>query len=353
MRTPAVTEDASAASTAASSIEQALESGFLPDDPHYRMTGEFPEEKKDEKKDEKKETPDPNDTKDPSVNDDASAASEADTAAASAAAEAQEKKDKGPAQSKTDKTSESRWAKITRENKELREKNERLERERTAAPPRDTKQPSQAAADANKATAAAPKPKIDDVDSKTGKAKYATYDEFQDARDEWNRKEAVREFTETSAKTQRETAFTQAKQTIAREFGKKVEVAKTKHADFEAVALNPDLPIKEGSPVDLFTLDSPIGTDVLYHLGQNPAELDRINKLNPLAQVRELTKIELKLSETKAPVRQITAAARPPNQVSGKGTVAKDSVVQAVEDQDQDTYNREQNARALARRRGK
>jgi hypothetical protein len=41
----------------------------------------------------------------------------------------------------------------------------------------------------------------------------------------------------------------------------------------------------------------------------------------------------------------VTKAPPPPHQVSGKGTVAKDAVEQALEEQDADAYRREQNSR--------
>jgi hypothetical protein len=359
MFTSAVTSEAPAVSLERDNDRHA---DFLPTDKHYRLTGEMPKEEprsdpaatEPQNKDKKDDT-----QQDPAVKKDDSASSgESETAAASEAAQLQEKEKQ--AQQKTAKTSETRWQKLSRENKELRDRLTKLEQPRTTQ--RDTQQRPQPATEAAKtATTTTSKPKIDDVDPKTGKAKYASYAEYEDAKDQWLQDEAVRKFQESSSKTQREQALQNAKQTIAREFGKKVEAAKGKYADFETVALNPDLPIKEGSPVDVFTLDSEVGTDVLYYLGQNPAELDRINKLNPVAQVRELTKIELKVATKPAAAaaaaatsaKPTTQAPRPPHQVSGKAAVTKDAVEKAVEDGDSETYIREQNARELARRRGK
>ena len=47
--------------------------------------------------------------------------------------------------------------------------------------------------------------------------------------------------------------------------------------------------------------------------------------------------------------KPVTQASRPPHQVSGKGTVAKDAVEQALDDGDFETYQRTQNAKDLAR----
>ncbi len=44
------------------------------------------------------------------------------------------------------------------------------------------------------------RPKIDDVDPKTGNAKYANFAEYEQAKDAWNRQEAIREFQESLAK---------------------------------------------------------------------------------------------------------------------------------------------------------
>jgi len=352
-----VTEDASVAS---SSIEEALESGFLPDDPHYRKTGRFADDKEPNNRagkegasaasTEETEQDEQHQHEDQqhAGSDDASAASDAD-AAASRAAHTQEGKDKP--QTRSAQKSETRWAKLARENRELKQRLARQEQTSTSSATSsetrsDTSQASQPAAETK--SKAAPRPQIDDVDPKTGKPKFATYDDFLNARDEWNQNEAIRKFQETSEKTQRERQFTEAKQTIAKEWTKRVEGARSKYSDYDDVALNPDLPLKEGSVPDAFILDSAHGTDVLYYLGAHPEELVRINGLNPIAQARELTRIELKVSGDKSSsssARPVTQAPRPPQQVSGKGTVAKDAVEAAVAEQDTETYIREQNSR--------
>ena len=367
MTTPAVTDSASAAEELQTpqSMDEAVETGFLPDDPHYRLTGEFKPEKTDasaadqtEKKDDKTSQ---------SENDDASAAS-ADTAAASAAATSQEKK------GKTAASSESRWAKLSRENREMREENARLKalaegKSSTEEKSRETAQGSQPATEA-KANA---KPKIDDVDPKTGQPKFKTYGEYEDAKDEWLRKEAIREFQESSAKTAQERERQAAQEAIGKSLAQKFEPVRAKYADFDQVALNPDLLIPMGSVVDGFLQDSTHAGEVAYYLGQHPELLEGfygnfdkatgkfVNLTTPQQQFRKLMEIEGQFSSSAStnrsrpsqtpPAKPITQAPRPPHQVDGKGTVAKDTVEQAVEDQDQETYMREANARELARRK--
>jgi hypothetical protein len=351
-----VTTGASVASP--SSIDEALESGFLPNDLTYRKTGRFaddtntgshsaqPSEDQEEEEQELEEDQEEQEEEETPAT---SGEKDGETAAASQAAPTQKKDEEEagtePRQQKTADKAESRWAKLSRENKELREKLARRDSQaQPTAQARETTQVSPPAAESK----AEPRPKIDDVDAKTGQPKYASYADYQTANDEWLQNDTIRKFQATQAKTDRDRQLAHAKQVVIQKWNDDVAKARTKHADFDAVALNNDLPLKEGTVPDVFILESPQGADVLYYLGKNPGELERINGLNPIAQARELTKIELKVSGNSSAgtsAKPITQAPRPPHQVSGKGTVAKDSVEAAVEEQDADAYMREQNSR--------
>ncbi|HEY1800083.1 MAG TPA: hypothetical protein VGG46_04035 [Terriglobales bacterium] len=354
MATRPVTPDASAASFEELSTPNSV---ILPTDKEYRKTGVLPsEETADEEKPKEKE---PTSSEEDDVK----------TAAASEAAKSQKEEKKSAAQEKSPESRENRWQKRERELREsreesrkLRERLDRLEAGKTEQrPAAETK--TEAKTEAK--TAANPKPKIDDVDAKTGKPKYSSYAEFDDAKDEWNRKEAVREFNETSAKTAKERDFQQAQQTIATEWGKRVESAKSKYNDYESVALNPELPIKQGSVVDVFILSRPNGTDVLYHLGANRPVLDQINAMSPIDAAYALSEIAFKLASDKAEKsggesgdkssssseKPISQAPRPPHQTNGKGAVVKDAAAQAAEEGDFEVYQREMNQRELARRK--
>jgi hypothetical protein len=349
-----VTAGASVASP--SSIDEALESGFLPNDLTYRKTGRFaddtntgshsaqPSEDQEEEEQELEEDQEDQEEEETPAT---SGEKDGETAAASQAAPTQKKEEEEAGTEhrpqKTADKAESRWAKLSRENKELREKLARRDSQaQPTAQARETTQVSQPAAESK----AEPRPKIDDVDAKTGQPKFASYADYQAANDEWLQNDTIRKFQATQAKTDRERQVQHAKQVVIQKWNEDVEKARTKHADFDAVALNKDLPLKEGTVPDVFILESPQGADVLYYLGKNPGELERINGLNPIAQARELTKIELKVSgNSSASAKPITQAPRPPHQVSGKGTVTKDSVEAAVEEQDADAYMREQNSR--------
>lgn len=86
------------------------------------------------------------------------------------------------------------------------------------------------------------------------------------------------------------------------------EEARTKYDDFEQVAYNPNLRITDVMAESIRTSD--IGPEVAYYLGQNPKDADRISRLPPLSQAKEIGKIEVKLASD-PPARKTTSAPDP------------------------------------------
>lgn len=58
-----------------------------------------------------------------------------------------------------------------------------------------------------------------------------------------------------------------------------------------------------------------------YHLGKNPDELRRIAGLDPISAIKEMAKLELKLTEAPTPKPRTTNAPAPVNPLSGTSTV--------------------------------
>ena len=92
------------------------------------------------------------------------------------------------------------------------------------------------------------------------------------------------------------------------------EAARDKYDDFEQVAYNPQLRITNVMAETIQSSD--IGPDVAYYLGSNPKEADRISKLSPFLQAKEIGRIEAKLvaepvtrktSSAPAPIAPVTA----------------------------------------------
>jgi hypothetical protein len=90
--------------------------------------------------------------------------------------------------------------------------------------------------------------------------------------------------------------------------------------------------------------DSELGPQIAYHLARDRAECERIARLNPIAAVREIGKLEAKLSpsvseEKKTP--KLSAAPEPIKPVSGS-TAASTKKPDEMEYQEYKRYREEQ-----------
>jgi hypothetical protein len=103
------------------------------------------------------------------------------------------------------------------------------------------------------------------------------------------------------------------------------EDARNKYDDFEQVAYNPKLPVTETMAQTIQA--SEIGPDVIYWLGSNPKEAERIARLNPLLQAREIGRIEAKIASN-PPAKKTSTAPAPIAPVTARtasGTPAYDT----------------------------
>ena len=100
-------------------------------------------------------------------------------------------------------------------------------------------------------------------------------------------------------------------------FHEKEEEARTKYDDFDQVAYNPNLPITQVMAQAIQASD--VGPDVAYHLGANPKEAERISKLPPLQQAKEIGKLEAKLADS-PPVKKTSTAPAPITPVTARNS---------------------------------
>jgi len=112
---------------------------------------------------------------------------------------------------------------------------------------------------------------------------------------------------------QRETAKRQAE--IMEAYHDKEEEVRGKYDDFDQVAYNPQLPITDVMAETIRA--SEIGPELAYHLGTNPKEAERIARLSPFLQAKEIGKIEAKLADA-PPVKKTTSAPEPIKPVSAR-----------------------------------
>lgn len=95
---------------------------------------------------------------------------------------------------------------------------------------------------------------------------------------------------------------------VIESYHEKEEEARNKYDDFQEVAYNPKLPITDVMAEAIRTAD--VGPEIAYYLGMNPKEADRISRLSPFMQVKEIGKLEVKVS-AEPPVKKTTNAPAP------------------------------------------
>lgn len=97
------------------------------------------------------------------------------------------------------------------------------------------------------------------------------------------------------------------------------EEARSKYDDFEQVAYNPKLPVTNVMAETIQS--SEIGPELAYYLGSNPKEAERISRMSPLSQAKEIGKIEAKLVSA-PPIKKTTSAPAPISPVTARSSGA-------------------------------
>ena len=126
---------------------------------------------------------------------------------------------------------------------------------------------------------------------------FATTDEYVDAL--------------TTSKAQQiveQQQFAKQQQELLGNYHDKEEAAREKYEDFEQVAYNPKLPITDVMAQTIQASDN--GPDIAYYLGTNPKEADRIARLAPFLQAKEIGRLEAKVASE--PVTKRTSSAPAP-----------------------------------------
>lgn len=104
---------------------------------------------------------------------------------------------------------------------------------------------------------------------------------------------------------------------ILETYHEKEEEARSKYDDFEQVAYNPKLPITTVMAQSIQASD--VGPEVAYYLGANPKEADRISRLAPILQAKEIGRIEAKMAND-PPVKKTTSAPAPISPVTARSS---------------------------------
>lgn len=104
---------------------------------------------------------------------------------------------------------------------------------------------------------------------------------------------------------------------LAEQYASKEEEVREKYDDFQQVVYNPNLPITDAMAQAIRASD--IGPEVAYYLGSNIKEAERIARMSPILQAKEIGKLEAKLT-AEPPVKKTTAAPPPISPVTARST---------------------------------
>ena len=156
-----------------------------------------------------------------------------------------------------------------------------------------------------------PRPKQED---------FTDYSEFIRADAEWVADKRAREIIEQERQQFRKSQAQRSQQAAMDAHMDRVEKAREKYEDFDDVAFAEDVPIT--NEMRNAILGSEHGADIQYYLGSHPDEAARITRMDAYAQVREIGKLEGKL--TAKPPKKSTTAPPPPKTLRGGGKPEKD-----------------------------
>jgi len=150
-----------------------------------------------------------------------------------------------------------------------------------------------------------PKPVEVKPEGKPKREDYGSYEEHVEAVAEWKADQRVQkrleEFEGKSAKKDEETKRAKAQQEFQKRVDSVVELGQKTYPDFDAVineAVEDGVIPLKGALYEAI-MDSDMGEKLVYHLAKHPAEAERIQKLSVYGQLRELGKLEDKLSAKK------------------------------------------------------
>lgn len=173
-----------------------------------------------------------------------------------------------------------------REAEKLREENQKLKEQQTVQPPADD-----------------PRPSFDE---------YASVEQYQQEYDQWARRQAKREAEATQQPSSGQSVEEQ--EAIDRIENAAIE-ASDRYPDFEQVVYDPKLPLTQEMVRAAAETDHV--ADVLYHLGKNREEAQRLSQMSGTSLVREIGRLEARLEGNPQGQDQSTSAPDPIQTVQG------------------------------------
>lgn len=148
-----------------------------------------------------------------------------------------------------------------------------------------------------------------DPEPQEGDQKYAgDYGQYLRDVTRWEARQERRQWEAEQTHARAQQRRQAAEQATIKSFGDRVQAAKQKYDDFEAVAFGPS-PIPAGSPTDAFIMEDDNGADVLYHLHGHPDELTELLRMPVLQQLKRLALLSQRFETPSEPAERTGAAA--------------------------------------------
>ena len=221
----------------------------------------------------------------------------------SASEELEEQEEEEPPAAKPKRSAANRIDQLTRNWRETERRLEDAER-RLAAVQQQPQPPQPQAPPAQ--------PQVDDFD---------TYEEYMQKSIDWGVQKGLSSERQAQARQQ----AVQAQFAQDQQWKQQMETSAQTHEDFEEVVSNPNIPV---SPIMSDAMKgSPVGAEIMYWLGQNPAHCEQIAYMPPLDALKEIGKLEWSIQaqsaqapqDPPAPAPKVSSAPKPIRPVGGKG----------------------------------
>lgn len=146
-------------------------------------------------------------------------------------------------------------------------------------------------------------------------------EKYADAKAAYEKDKAVKEFQSK----QREESQKQTIERVSADWEAKVSKAEDKYEDFEEKVGKLD----PRNPVVLSIMESDMGAEIAYHLGSHVDEAKKIFSLSPASAIREIGKLEARLSSTPEKPKTPSKAPAPVTPLTGTSPVASNEPSEA------------------------
>lgn len=167
---------------------------------------------------------------------------------------------------------------------------------------------------------------------------FETYDEYNRAVARWEARETLRQEQKRLAEEQYRTVNEQKQAALQAEYQAKADIARTKYADFDAVAFRQDVPVSQ--PMVDAILYSEMGAELQYHFGKNPEDAARIARMSPPEALLAIGRLEAQLQTQ--PAAKATSAPAPISPVNARAAAQK--TPDEMTDEEYYAWRRQQNS---------